>query len=294
MNEKGEQVSNTFLSRSFSTPDSDIRQISTLEEFEACVKLQRDIWGSSYRDCVPTTVLKVSQKMGGLVAGAFDEKRLLGFVFGITGLRGGEVAHWSHMLAVRKEARRKGLAKLLKLYQREFLLRIGVKSAFWTYDPLVARNANLNINSLGARVTEYVKDMYAEGGSELHQGLGMDRFIMAWHLNDESVRQILSGRKTSNVDQYASSPVVNTVAGGNGVVVLVGSDQPFVPNVRIEVPTDVEAIQSSDLDLGGRWRANTRDAFMRYMKAGYAVEAFYIDPQSHRCFYCLARTADTP
>lgn len=293
MNETGEQVGNSVSHPSFSSADVHIRQITTSEEFEECVRLQRDVWGTDYRDCVPTTVLKVTQKMGGLVAGAFDKERLLGFVYGITGLRNGEVAHWSHMLAVREEARGKKLSIRLKLYQREFLLRIGVKSAFWTYDPLVARNANLNINRLGAQVTEYVRDMYSEGGSELHRGLGMDRFIMSWDLAAESVKEILSGRKTSSVDQYSNSPVVNTAAGGNGSVVFVDADQPFVPTVRIEVPLDVEAIQSSSLDLGSRWRANTRNAFMRYMEAGFAVAAFYVDLQSHRCFYCLTRTAGT-
>ena len=47
-----------------------------------------------------------------------------------------------------------------------------------TYDPLVARNAHLNINVFGARIAEYVEDMYGETESPLHQGIGTDRFIV--------------------------------------------------------------------------------------------------------------------
>ena len=50
--------------------------------------------------------------VGGLVAGAFDSKsNLLGFVFGMTGVRGGQLAHWSHMLGVHESARNLGVGE---------------------------------------------------------------------------------------------------------------------------------------------------------------------------------------
>jgi predicted GNAT superfamily acetyltransferase len=125
-------------------------------------------------------LLSVSQKVGGLVAGAFsDAGDLVGFVFGLTGLRGGRIVHWSHMLAVDPDYRDRGVGRRLKLYQRECLRAAGVDRMYWSFDPLVARNAHLNLNRLGVLVEDYVTDMYADTGSDLH-AFGTDRFVASW------------------------------------------------------------------------------------------------------------------
>ena len=117
-----------------------IRPLETRAEHEACVALQRDIWGQDFADVVPATILMVSQQVGGVASGAFDARgRLIGFVFGISGVRNRVTAHWSDMLAVRPEARGRGLGRRLKLHQRELLLAVGIERVYWTFDPLVAR-----------------------------------------------------------------------------------------------------------------------------------------------------------
>ncbi|MDQ3998314.1 MAG: hypothetical protein M3303_15000, partial [Gemmatimonadota bacterium] len=98
----------------------DIRPLRTTQELLACVELQRATWGDAFSDLVPASILKVSQRVGGVAAGAFDaEGGLLGFVFGLTGIERGRVVHWSDMLAVREDARDLGLGRMLKEYQRD-------------------------------------------------------------------------------------------------------------------------------------------------------------------------------
>ncbi|MGI8547904.1 MAG: hypothetical protein ACR2M1_11310 [Gemmatimonadaceae bacterium] len=122
------------------------RHVATLSEYEACVALQRETWGRGFTEVVPATILRVSQYVGGITAGAFDaEDRLVGFVFGITGVRDGRLVHWSDLLAVRPEVRDCGVGYRLKLFQREALLAGGISTMFWTYDPLVAKNAYFNL-----------------------------------------------------------------------------------------------------------------------------------------------------
>ncbi|HEU5322776.1 MAG TPA: GNAT family N-acetyltransferase, partial [Methylomirabilota bacterium] len=133
-----------------STGTVTLRRIETLAEFAACVELQRETWGRDFSGCVPAAVLMVAAKVGGVVAGAFDPAgRIVGFIFGITGYTAGRPLHWSHMLAVREPARDAGLGVRLKLFQRELLLDGGVDTARWTFDPLVAKNAHVNLNRLG-------------------------------------------------------------------------------------------------------------------------------------------------
>ncbi len=105
-----------------------IRSLATTDEYRACVELQRETWGAHFVDCVPPAVLQISQKVGGVVAGAFDpSNQLVGFVYGIAGWREGRPCHWSHMLAVREQCRDKGIGKALKDFQRDELLRRGIR-----------------------------------------------------------------------------------------------------------------------------------------------------------------------
>lgn len=234
-----------------------LRPLNTHVDYEACVALQRETWGENFQECVPPAILMVSQKIGGVIAGAVDaDDRLLGFVFGMTGVMEGRLVHWSHMLAVRKEVQGKGLGRRLKLYQRELLLKLGVKIVYWTYDPLAARNAHLNLNRLGANITKYVPDMYGnDTGSPLHRGISMDRFIVAWPIAEERVRQAISGRLQTDLQRFHQTPVANTQLRKDGKPVPVERDLPLETTVRIEVPPDIESIQSESLELAAQWRA---------------------------------------
>jgi predicted GNAT superfamily acetyltransferase len=152
-----------------------VRHLSGAEEIDACVRMQREIWADWV---IPHPMLLVSQKLGGVLAGAFEgDGPLLGFVFGVAGLVAGELVHWSDMLAVRADMRDRGIGRALKAFQRDAVVSMGIKTMYWTYDPQVARNAHLNLNVLGAQVTEYVPDMY---------GPGTDRFIVRWCLDGQA------------------------------------------------------------------------------------------------------------
>ena len=102
-----------------SRPGYVIRPLQAREEMLGCIEIQRDTWGRDFSDVVPVSMLQVSVKMGGVLLGAFaPDGSLVGFVFGVTGLRDGQLAHWSHMLAVQPWARNLGIGRRLKLRQR--------------------------------------------------------------------------------------------------------------------------------------------------------------------------------
>ncbi|MCH8871580.1 hypothetical protein IH824_02215, partial [candidate division KSB1 bacterium] len=62
---------------------------------------------------------------------------------------------------------------------------------------------------------------------------------------------------------------------------------PEVEAVRVEIPLNIETVQQEDLQLAGKWRANTRRAFVWYLDKGYQVEGFYREKANNRCFYVL-------
>lgn len=269
-----------LAARSTSDRAVELRTLSSMEDYAACVELQHATWGRSFAEAVPGSILKICQKVGGVAAGAFDpEGRLLGFVFGLTGLRGGRLVHWSHMLAVAPGVRDAGLGTRLKHFQRELLLPLGVESVLWTYDPLEARNAHLNLNLLGAHVAEYVEDMYAgEMGSDLASGIGTDRFIVDWRIG-ERVRRDPLGVFAGREDAFAGTPVLGVESAA--------SPLPAAPRLRVEVPENIQNLKRERPGEAAAWRAVTRRAFEHYLGAGYRVTAFHRDRGTGRCFYGL-------
>jgi len=264
------------------------RQLAGQADYEACVELQKLTWGRDFSDVVPLSILKITQKAGGIAAGAFaPDGRLLGFVYGLAGVRGGplpnpvRVFHWSHMLAVDPAARDLGLGTRLKRYQRDLLLPQGVVRVEWTYDPLEARNAHLNLNHLGAVPDQYVRDMYeGEMGSDLAKGIGTDRFIVAWPIMDARVtRRLAEGPPdlAKVVRRFGEAPVVGPHSGQGSL-----SEGPLV---RVEIPASIQDVKAADPDLARAYRASTRRAFEHYLGQDWKIEDFYRDPSDPGCCY---------
>ena len=251
--------------------DVTLRSFDRSDDYHACAELQRDIWGRDFSDVVPSSILKISQKVGGVSAGAFaPDGRLLAFVWGLTGVRHGRPFHWSHMLGVHPEARDLRLGTRLKLLQRDLLLPLGIEEVEWTYDPLEARNAHLNLNHLGAEVVEYVEDMYAgEMGSDLAEGIGTDRFIARWRIASDRVAAILAGTaQPCNPAAFAGAPILGLAAADET------SPLPDAPRVRVEIPASIQAVKAERPDEAPLWRQSTRRAVQHYFARGYRVTAY--------------------
>jgi predicted GNAT superfamily acetyltransferase len=270
----------------------EVRHLATHEEFVACVALQHAIWGAGFSERVPAAILKVSQRIGGVTAGAFDENgEIVGFVFGMTGVEDGELVHWSDMLAVRADLRDHGIGRLLKEFQLQTLVERGV-----------ARNAHLNFNRLNVEVDEYVIDMYgSETDSVLHRGLGSDRFIVVRPVasSDGGVALAERDRADAVATIGRGSRVLNQVddAGVPAIGALPGV--PDEPVYRIAIPLDIEKVQNADISLAARWRQSTRHAILWAFENGYRVLGFYRDDDAASGFYVLttaprARKSSSP
>lgn len=251
----------------------EIRPLESWSEYRACERLQRSVWGEGFTELVPASILEITQRLGGVCSGAFDETGgLVGFVYGLTGLEDGRPIHWSHMLGVRSEQRGRGTGRALKRHQRERIESLGIGRCYWTYDPLMSANANINLNHFLVEVVEYVEDMYGDTGSSLHEGLGTDRFVVAWTLGpgapdpfdpDEPAR----AARQAELERHAGAPVVRPGAAAEG-------DLPRKPAVRIAIPADILGVRTSDPAAALHWRTATRRAFQHYLAADYRVAGF--------------------
>lgn len=261
-----------------------IRPLETHAERTAAVLLQDETWGRDFSEKIPAIMMLVAEKTGGVAAGAFGrDGALLGLVFGITGVRDGDLIHWSDLLAVHPAARGQHLGQTLKRYQRDRCRDVGVQRMYWTYDPFVALNAHLNLNVLGAHVVEFVPDMYGtETRSRLHGSLGTDRFVVAWPVQAAPV--------SLPADQalLVGTPVVGGSLADCPRDILL----PQAPVVAVRVPHDYNTVLAGDVDKARAWRVSARRAFQHYLSSGYEVTAF-VPGDGSDANYVLSRSRTT-
>ena len=250
-----------------------IRELRTLPDFVAAQRVARDVWGFEDRQLPSTFDLQVVGHVGGLTAGAFLGGDLVGFVHGLARTNFGQPCHHSHLLAVRPEFRGRGVAVRLKFFQRAWCLARGIRRVTWTYDPLLVRNARLNLVRLRARAHRYLPNVYGELGG-LYGGLPTDRFEVLWRLDSPEVEQAARGRAP---EPRRAEDLPRT---GSGRV-------PAGRRIAVEIPGGAPDLYASDPAAARRARTRLRRAAGALFGRGY--EAVSLVPHGDGALYVFER-----
>jgi predicted GNAT superfamily acetyltransferase len=282
--------------------------LETPEEFVAVEDLQRLVWPGNETEIVPGHLLLTAAHNGGVAIGAYDGERLVGFAFGFVGLYdtpdGPRPKHCSHMLGVHPDYRDQGLGYLLKRAQWQMVRRQGLDRITWTYDPLLSRNAHLNIARLGAVCNTYQCEAYGEMRDTLNAGLPSDRFQVDWWVNSSRVTRRLSkrARRPLTLQDFlkAATPLINP-AGFDAaglphpeldfdLQVLSSEDpQELYPLLLLEIPADFLAIKGANPPLALEWRMHSRQLLETLFDLGYLVTDFVHLPGTQpRSYYVLS------
>jgi predicted GNAT superfamily acetyltransferase len=270
-----------------------IRDLHTLDEFRQVMALERAIWDfTDPVDLVTPPVFTFTLKCGGILIGAFDGDRMVGFAYSVVGSRHGQWMQWSHMAGVLPEYRG-GLGYRLKLEQRQRCLAAGFNLMEWTFDPLQTMNAHFNIAKLGAVCEEYAVNVYGESTSALHRGTPTDRLVAQWRLTEPHLARRLETPPQLRVrsGEVAAAPVVNPGLDAGawracGAVDLTLAD----PRVWLEIPAGFTDMQREAPELALAWRFHTREIFQHYFGRGYRVVDFVLGQPGGPGRYLLARS----
>ena len=280
-------------------PIWNIRLLETIEEMSAVEALQREVWPGSETDVVPAHVLITAAHNGGVLLGAFVDDELIGFVFGFPGIEstsdGPRPKHCSHILGVLPDHRDSGVGFALKRAQWQMVRHQGLDHVTWTYDPLLSRNAHLNIARLGAVCSTYRRSEYGDMRDGLNAGLPSDRFQADWWVNTKRVERRLSkrARPTLRLSHLVRVGVHSLYSLPSGP-----DDLPRPPEhvpaleaqlIAAEIPSDFMGLKSADFALARDWRFFTREFFETAFAKGYLVTDFVFDQSegTSRSFYVL-------
>ena len=246
-----------------------IRDIDEPAEMRAVEELEKEVWGIPDLDVVPLTHLVAAKEAGGVLIGAFDGETLVGFVYGFPSFERGQVAHHSHMLAVKPAYRNYDLGRRLKLAQREHVIAQGIKLISWTFDPLQSLNAHFNFGKLGVVADRYLVNFYGEDATSFLHQTGTDRLWVSWLVSSERVQGLINGG-SYQVSSNHGPPLVQVETDDssrrNDLAESLVQDQ-----AAIEIPSNIDAVPR---ETALRWREDTRWAFTEALKAGYFVDAF--------------------
>lgn len=303
-----------------------IRILEKPVEMLAAEQLQREVWPGSETDVVPLHILVTAAHNGGIVIGAYkkdnrkvgeepglpaDSAPLAGFVFGFPGLYftpdGPRPKHCSHQLAVHPQYRSQGLGFLLKRAQWQMVRHQGLDLISWTFDPLLSRNAHLNIAHLGAVCSTYIREAYGEMQDDLNFGIPSDRFQVDWWVNSQRVKSRLSSRTRRRLDLThfltAGAEIINPSTPGKDrwlhpSQARLPSSSPEskadIPLLLVEIPSDFQALRASDPPLALEWRMSLRQIFEDLFALGYLITDFiHLQEEIPRSYYVLSHGEST-
>lgn len=264
-----------------------IRPVLSVEGARQLQEVQHRIWNSADEEILPIHVLVTLAKNGGLVLGAYDPNGppetggMVGFVVGWLGTVAPEPAstapprikHCSHIAGVLPAWQGHGIGRQLKIAQRQAVLEQGITDhVTWTYDPLYRANGVLNIHSLGAIATTYIRNIYGEMNDALNAGVPTDRCQVDWYLRSPRVVHALSEARrdpTWHPDTLHVLPTGQTAGGlpaPRSVPLHLGGRPVAVP-----LPENIAAIRHQDRALLLEWRLYMRSVLEQAFAGGYAL-----------------------
>ncbi|HEU5237340.1 MAG TPA: GNAT family N-acetyltransferase [Pyrinomonadaceae bacterium] len=241
----------------------DIREVSTIDEYDACIRLQREVFGLPDLEISPRRHLIVTHRAGGWTLGAFVEGKLIGFVHHLAAVKDDYIFGYSHMMAVAAEYQNKGVGAELKWAQRTRALAEGRDFIKWTFEPMRARNAHFNLNRLGVVIREYAVNFYGtdyamnptEQGSA--SGMDSDRLFASWELRAPRV-EAFSRRELYELAE---------------------------PERTIAIPADFPSLLKTDPHGAKSEVLRVREEFLEALADGFVCRAFDRDPDRPRYLF---------
>ena len=223
-----------------------IRPLTSLADQELGRMVFDKTWAMDSGTEITPNLLQAMVHSGAYLSGAFIDGNCVGAAFAFPATTGGLHLH-SHMTAVLDKFRDKGIGYALKVDQYKWAKQNNYKEITWTFDPLVARNAKLNLLKLGVDISAYYPNFYGDMPDELNAG-------------DESDRVMASLKVVGDL------PTPRTAIS-----------TPDNSSVLIAIPSDIVAIRNKDLAENLKWRRSVREEFVGVLARGGKVIGFSVN-----------------
>ena len=241
---------------------------------QEAVELLCGVWGVDRREPpIRRDMVRALAHAGNYVAFAAADGRMVGVIIGFLGRQQGELVLHSHILGVVEGMQGRSVGFALKQHQRWWSLAGGLEHVAWTFDPLVRRNGNFNLNKLGARIVAYHPSFYGPMDDGINAGDETDRCVVWWSLLDEQVVRAAEGDHDAPLGDPPPGRAVVLEADPGGWPRLDqgarrGGDEEAL---AAWVPPDIVQLRRDDPSKALAWRRALRTALSGALAGGYRV-----------------------
>lgn len=229
---------------------------------------------------VTPNLLRAIEHSGGYVSGAYDGERIVGAALALVARHrtgdGWESYLHSHLAATLPGQADRGIGTALKLHQRAWALDNDLTTVVWTFDPLVRRNARLNLVKLGGTVHTYLPDFYGRMTDALNAGDASDRMLLRWDLASDRVARAVAGESAAPVaaDLLAGGAVLGVALQDWGAPVSTGQTGAVT---LVAVPEDIVVLRRTDPKQAAAWRVAVREALTPLLQVGGVVTGLTVE-----------------
>lgn len=250
-----------------------IKILATVDEQNFARAIFDEVWPTDEGTQITANLLQAMVHNGTYVSGVYVDGQVVAAAFAFPGIDSKKHLHLhSHMAAVKEKYRNRNIGSALKWHQRAWALENGYETITWTFDPLVRRNARLNLVKLGVQVFEYFSDFYGDLPDALNAGDPTDRVIAKWSLLSD---RVISAARNYNLEipNDAFPVVLSNVY-----------EEPVKQNVDMSsstvlayLPSDIIDVRATDPDTALEWRMALRADLEPRLKAGWHIEGLTKD-----------------
>jgi predicted GNAT superfamily acetyltransferase len=221
----------------------EVRELENLQDQDSGRKIFDLTWTMDTGTEITPNLLQAMVHSGSYLSGAFIENKLVGAAFAFPATNDGLHLH-SHMTAVLDEFRDQGVGNALKIDQWNWAKKHNYPYLSWTFDPLVRRNAKLNIVKLGVDISAYFPNFYGAMPDALNAGDESDRLMVSWRtdIDEPKARELITHPKPGDI--------------------LIG------------IPEDIVAIRSKNQNESMKWRRLVREQFLSAFEKNGKVVGF--------------------
>ena len=224
----------------------EVRELENLQDQDSGRKIFDLTWAMDAGTEITPNLLQAMVHSGAYLSGAFIENKIVGAAFAFPATNNGLHLH-SHMTAVLDEYRDKGVGYALKVDQWNWAKKKNYSHLSWTFDPLVRRNAKLNIVKLGVDISSYYPNFYGAMPDALNAGDESDRLMVLW---------------STDIDEPKARELIT---------------HPKSDDILIEIPEDIVAIRSRNQSESMKWRRHVRDQFLAAFEKNGKVVGFSVN-----------------
>ena len=220
-----------------------VRELDNLQDQDFGRNIFDITWSMDAGTEITPNLLQAMVHSGSYLSGAFIDNKIVGAAFAFPATNGGLHLH-SHMTAVLPEFRDKGIGYALKIDQWNWAKKKNYSHLSWTFDPLVRRNAKLNIAKLGVDISDYYPNFYGAMPDALNAGDESDRLMVSWR---------------TDIDAPKARELIT---------------KPETGDILIEIPEDIVAIRSKNQSESMKWRRQVREQFLAAFEKNGKVIGF--------------------